>query len=56
MSHPSADDMRKYLAETAELCKNTSADDPQYATYHHNMNEVIDQMNREGGVSHGLGE
>ncbi|WP_161789710.1 hypothetical protein [Phaeacidiphilus oryzae] len=52
-SHPSADDMRTYLTETAKLAAETPAGDPKHATYHQNMNEVLDQMRREGGVSYG---
>jgi hypothetical protein len=53
MSHPSADDMRNYLTASAELASSTPQDSPEYAQYHQNMNEVLDQMDREGGPSYG---
>ncbi|MEU1674827.1 hypothetical protein ABZ752_22770 [Streptomyces roseifaciens] len=52
--HPSADDMRAYIVGTAALAAELPTDDPQHAEYHQMINEVIDQMQREGGVSYGL--
>lgn len=52
--HPSADDMRAYLAGTAKLAAETPTDDPQHAYYHDQINKVMDQMDREGGVTYGL--
>lgn len=53
MSHPSADDMRAYLTGTAELAASTPQDSPEHAQYHQNINETLDQMDREGGPSYG---
>ncbi|WP_157875006.1 hypothetical protein [Streptomyces resistomycificus] len=53
-SHPSADDMRHYISETARLAADTPADDPRHQHYHEQINKVMDQMDREGGVSYGL--
>ncbi|MDJ1138531.1 hypothetical protein [Streptomyces iconiensis] len=47
-SHPSADEMRDYLAETAKLAADIPADSPEHERLHQNMNDVIDQIGREG--------
>lgn len=53
MSHPSADDMRDYLTRTAQAAADMPQGNNVYESHHQQINEVLDQMDREGGPSHG---
>ncbi|MEO3846337.1 hypothetical protein ABGB09_01600 [Streptomyces sp. B8F3] len=43
------DGMPDYLTRTAEMCQGVDSNDPRYAEYHNNMNEVLDELYPEGG-------
>lgn len=52
-SHPGAGDMRDYITQTNALAKAADSNDPEHGRLHDCINDVLDQMDREGGPSYG---